>query len=558
MHSKRGWFLVAAALAAWWGCGSDGTTNTTLGGSGGSGPGGSMPATGGGCAAEEKCNGVDDDCNGSVDEGCACIDGDEVDCYTGDPGTEGTGVCIGGVQTCDDSGVLGDCEGEVTPIAEVCNGSDDDCDGGTDEDFGTVTCGIGACQVTIEECVDGEAQVCIPGDPAPSEMCEGTDDDCDGDIDEGCLCLDGNTQPCYSGSPMSQNVGECHDGTQTCAGGQWGPCLGDVTPLPEVCDGLDNDCEGTPDQGDPGGGSMCSTGDPGVCDPGVFHCVGGQVSCVANVQPSAETCNMLDDDCNGTADDGNNGCGGVCPLANPIGMQCDGADTDVCTEGSWQCVGMNMESCSDQSGNNVEICDAIDQDCDSIVDEGPCSLANATSSCMGGGCALIDCDTGFCDLDLITPTGCEHDLDTNPSCPASATYIGAVSGDSGSANLVFNGRGERYLRFHVDENDSGFCSAENLCVQVQLNPNGAQMNYDLYAACDNCANSISSTLGSGQTDIVSLKWDEATIAGCPSGSNSGRDVYVFIQMTSVDECDTYTLTVIGDNCSAPNNTCSTI
>jgi hypothetical protein len=61
---------------------------------------------------------------------------------------------------------------------------DDDCDGATDEDLGSTTCGIGACTRTIDNCVGGVVQSCTPGDPS-TETCNGVDDDCDGTADEG-------------------------------------------------------------------------------------------------------------------------------------------------------------------------------------------------------------------------------------------------------------------------------------------------------------------------------------------------------------------------------------
>jgi hypothetical protein len=68
---------------------------------------------------------------------------------------------------------------------EVCNGLDDDCSGQADENLGTATCGIGACRRTINNCVGGVPQTCVPGTSAP-ETCNGIDDDCDGVIDNGC------------------------------------------------------------------------------------------------------------------------------------------------------------------------------------------------------------------------------------------------------------------------------------------------------------------------------------------------------------------------------------
>ena len=80
----------------------------------------------------------------------------------------------------------GDCDDSdpaVHPGArERCNGVDDDCDGQTDEGMGRSSCGIGGCQRTVDNCVDGVPRTCAPGPPSP-EVCNGIDDDCDGEVD---------------------------------------------------------------------------------------------------------------------------------------------------------------------------------------------------------------------------------------------------------------------------------------------------------------------------------------------------------------------------------------
>ena len=87
------------------------------------------------CAAKvhrpEICNGVDDNCDGVIDEGCYCRLGDTHDCYTAAIYTRDAGVCHPGVRTCVDGG-FGRCESEVTPSTEWCDSKDNDCDGQID------------------------------------------------------------------------------------------------------------------------------------------------------------------------------------------------------------------------------------------------------------------------------------------------------------------------------------------------------------------------------------------------------------------------------------------
>jgi hypothetical protein len=105
---------------------------------------------------------------------------------------------------------------------------------------------------------------CIPlDDGCGEERCgDGEDGDCDGVVDDGCGCEPGAVQPCFPGPPGRRGVGACTDGTQNCQmDGTWGACEGGIGPRPDVCNGLDNLCDGCSERRD------CPIACPGPDDP---------------------------------------------------------------------------------------------------------------------------------------------------------------------------------------------------------------------------------------------------------------------------------------------------
>jgi hypothetical protein len=411
--------------------------------------------------AIEICDGLDNDCDSDIDSDDSSLDGALT--FYGDSDGDGYGGTQYQAEACEappgyvtNADDCDDLDAASHPGAsEVCDGADNDCDSDVDEGVGSTWYadddgdGYGNGAVSQQSCdapsgYVGNAQDCddfsAATSPAAYEICDGTDNDCDGTTDEddainastwyvdadgdGYGASTGATIACNQPSGHAANDTDCDDADVAVSPG-----------APEVCDSVDNDCDGTIDEADAtdaatwyadldgdGYGNPSSTTSACAAPSGTVADATDCDDTSATSNPGGtEVCDFSDNDCDGTIDEDD------ASDATTWYQDADGdgyGDATVSTTACIQPAGFanNSNDCDDGSSSAspglTETCDGVDNNCDGTVDE---QLLGAGSQCGASSCAAI--------------------LTSNPSATNGTWYIDPDGNGAYEAYCNFNGTG---------------------------------------------------------------------------------------------------------------------
>ena len=498
--------------------------------------------------AIEVCDGRDNDCNGEIDEGV------QITFYLDNDG-DGYGDTEQSIADCEPPEnyvVTGnDCDDNDDSLfpgaVENCDGMDNNCDGQIDENLGDTFYldadedGFGNATETIQSCTQPQGYIPQSGDcddsnagifPGAAENCDGIDNNCNGDIDEGgtltwYLDADGDgygsieqpTQSCAQPVGYVDNASDCDDSTI------------DISPdATEICDYIDNDCNGVSDdnaldaitwyQDADLDGFGISTVTVEACTQPVGYANNANDCDDTRFESSPislEYCNGFDDNCDGNTDEAD----AVDATIYFVDSDGDGyGDPYSPTASCSQLTGYvtNNQDCNDNEGSiypyATEYCNEVDDNCNTLIDEVAVDQTlfyqDADGDGYGGIIFELACEasTGFVSLDgdcddnnpNVSPSETEACNEVDDDCNGDiddgiATSLWYLDSDG-------DGYGDPNQPTYNCLQPSGYIAQGDDCndTDSSINPSGTEVCNGVDDDCD------------GSSDAGSLGGDELCVA----------------------------------------------